>query len=142
MGTLEDVISSPSVRTTSPDATVLSAVEAMCRWHVRALVVGDPAEPLGIFCERDVLERVVLAGRAPATTLVGSVMTAPLFFLPLDCTPEDALTYLSHHRVHQVPIAREEALVAVVSSSDLERWALRNLEAQVQALTSYVMSGR
>jgi len=142
MGTLEDVISSPAVRTTSADATVLSAVEAMCRWHVRALVVGDPSEPVGIFCERDVLERVVLVGREPATTLVGSVMTAPLHFLSLDCSPEDALTYLSEHRVHQVPIAREEGLVGVVSSSDLKRWALRNLEAQVQALTSYVMSGR
>lgn len=157
MGTLEDVIASPDygyqrgqgaprvclpVRTTAPNATVLDAVEVMCRYHVRAVIVGEPSDPLGIVCERDILERVVLPQRDPATTLVVEIMTTPIFQLPLGCTPQDALDYLQLHHVHQVPVAGEEGLVGVVSSSDLRAWALRNLESEVDALISYVVFGR
>jgi CBS domain-containing protein len=142
MGTLEDVVSCDGVRTTKAGATVLEAVKVMCDWHVRAVVVGEPADPVGILCERDILERVVLRHLDPATTPVEAVMTRPLFQLPIDCSPSDALQYLREHRVHQVPVAGDEGLVGVVSSSDLRQWALRNLESEVDALTSYVMLGR
>jgi hypothetical protein len=78
----------------------------------------------------------------PATTPVEVAMTTPLCHLPIDCSPDDAVAYLHRHRIHQVPIARDDALVGVVSSSDLRQWALRNLESQVEALTSYVTCGR
>jgi len=49
MGTLADVLEplGRPIRTTRPDATVLEAVEEMCRWHVRDLVIGDATDPVG-----------------------------------------------------------------------------------------------
>jgi CBS domain-containing protein len=137
MHTLETLISSP-IRTTSPDATVLEAVSAMCRWHVRSLVVGEPGKPEGIVCERDILERVVLERRDPATTSVREIMTAPLVWVHADLSPEDALDAMDVHHLHQVPIQGDEALIGVVSRPDLTRRVLRDREHEVAALMSYV----
>jgi len=129
------------MRTVSPDDTILEAVEELCRWHVRAVIVGSPSNPLGILCERDVLERVVRPRRDPEGTTVSAVMTTPLVSLPASATPEEALLYMREVGVHQIPVAGDEAIIGVVSATDLRRWALRMREGEVRALTSYVMGG-
>lgn len=140
MGTLLDVIEMGQLmRMTSPDDPVLEAVNEMCRWHVRAVIVGSTADPLGILCERDVLERVVRPQLDPAKTRVGDVMTSPLVCLPASATPEEALAYMREHKLHQVPILGDEALVGIVSATDLRRWALMARELELDAFTSYVM---
>ena len=139
MSTLEDVVkaNSRSVCATGPEATVLSAVQQMCRFHVRALLVGDLADPIGIISERDILERVVLANLDPKATCVGTVMTTPLVLLPASSSPSEALEFMRHHRLHQIPILSEEAVTGVVSSTDLLRWAEGSLKYEVRRLTEY-----
>jgi CBS domain-containing protein len=142
MGILEDVMETGQpLRIVAPEATVLAAVNEMCRWHVRAVIVGSAADPVGILCESDVLQRVVRPGLDPATTPVASVMTAPVVCLPARATPEEALTYMRERRLHQAPVTSDEALIGVVSASDLRRWTLARREIEVAALTCYVMTG-
>jgi CBS domain-containing protein len=73
-----------TIRTLGPDVpvSVLAAVSvrdavAQMMAHRRAavLIVDDEGRLAGIFTERDVLTRVVAAGRDPATVSVGEVMT-------------------------------------------------------------------
>lgn len=139
MSTLADIVEETGreVRATPADAMLIDAVAEMCRWHVRALLVGDLLDPIGMLSERDVLERAILGGRNPATTPVEAVMTAPLISLPLDCSPTEALDFMRAHRVHQVPILSDEAVVGIVSATDLMRWAARDQEFQIRALTEY-----
>jgi CBS domain-containing protein len=143
MGKLEDLLeTNQPLRVVSADDSVLAAVNAMCRWHTRAVIVGSAADPVGILCERDVLDRVVRPQRDPATTRVASVMSAPLVCLPASASAEEALAYLDEHHLHQVPVTGEEALIGVVSASDLRRWALARRELDLDMLTSYVVMGR
>lgn len=140
MSTLEDIVqrSQQHVRYADPSSSVFEAVDAMREHHVRALLVGTAADPVGIFCECDVLERVVLGRRDPDRTRVGEVMTAPLVFLPADASASEALDYLRQNRVHQVPILGEESVVGIVSSSDLMRWALDERDRELYSMRSYV----
>jgi CBS domain-containing protein len=143
MSMLEDVIETGQpLRTVSPADSVLDAVNEMCRWHVRAVIVGSAVDPVGILCEHDVLERVVRPQRDAATTPVASVMSQPLVCLPASASPEDALGYMREHHLHQVPVAGEEALLGVVSATDLRRWAIERQRFDLDALMSYVMIGR
>lgn len=139
METLKEIveITGRGVFTTTARATVMEAVELMCRQHVRALLVGDVGNPEGIISERDVLERIVLQNRDPYATRVELVMTAPLVSLPADSTASEALAFMRTHKVHQVPVVAEEAIVGVVSSTDLMRWATRAQEREIVALTEY-----
>lgn len=136
---IEDVIESGRcVRTVSGRATVKQAAAEMCRWHVRALIVGEATDPIGILCERDVLERVVARGLDPEATTVEQVMTAPIACLPASSTADEALEYMHAHRLHQVPIVGDEAIIGMVSATDLRRWALESRESEIRALRHYV----
>lgn len=139
METLKEIVETTGrgVFTTTARATVMEAVELMCREHVRALVVGDVGNPEGIISERDILERIVLQNLDPLTTLVELVMSAPLVSLPADASASEALVFMRVHKVHQVPIVTEEAIVGVVSCTDLMRWATRTQEREIVALTEY-----
>lgn len=137
MTTLENIASYQRVRAIPADAMVIDAVRDMCRYHVRALLVGDLTDPIGIVSERDVLERAVLAGHAPATTPVAHVMTAPLVCLPVDCGPAEALEFMRVRHLHQVPVISEEVVVGIVSSTDLLKWARRDTAVELQSLTDY-----
>src|SRR5690348_13809796 len=63
------------VHSVPPDTPVVSAVDRMCREHIGALLVCNVRIPLGIFSERDLMTRVILARRDPARTPVDQVMT-------------------------------------------------------------------
>jgi CBS domain-containing protein len=139
MNTLKEIVETTGrgVFATSPLAMIVEAVEVMCREHVRALLVGDVGNPLGIVSERDILERVILPNRDPLTTPVELAMTSPLVSLPADATASEALAFMRTHRLHQVPIVSDEAVVGVVSSTDLMRWATREQEYEILALKEY-----
>jgi CBS domain-containing protein len=71
-----------------------------------ALVVTDGCV-LGIFTERDLLERVVSAGRDPAGTRVEEVMTARPEALPASATMAQALRFLAQGHYRHVPLVDE-----------------------------------
>lgn len=118
-------------------AMVIEAVELMCAAHVRILLVGDVANPHGLISERDILERVILRKLDPQTTCVELAMSAPLVSLPASATASDALTFMRTHKLHQVAVASDEAIVGVVSSTDLMRWATREQADKIRTLTDY-----
>ena len=66
------------VHSVSGDATVRAAVRAMNEAGIGALLVLKQDDVAGMFTERDVLRRVVDAGRDPNTTRVREVMTHDL----------------------------------------------------------------
>jgi hypothetical protein len=41
--------------------------------------------------------------------------------------------------VHQVPIEGDESLIGVVSSTELQRWALAARQLEIEAFVAYVM---
>jgi CBS domain-containing protein len=139
MATLKDIlcINGRPVCATDPQATVSQAIEHMCKNHVRALLVGELDDPIGILSERDVLERVLRTHLNPDDTPVESVMTTPLVSLPEDSAPAEALAFMCEHRLHQVPIVSEEAVIGVISSTDLLRWATHAQESEIRALQDY-----
>src|SRR3972149_3033702 len=73
-----------SVASIDQDASVLDAARMLNERHVGALVATRGDRVVGIFTERDVLNRVVAAQRDPATTPVREVMTSPVAC----CTPD------------------------------------------------------
>ena len=140
MSTLADVVemNGRRVLSTQADVRIIDAVEQMCDQHVRALLVGEVTDPKGIVCERDILERVILSRKDPEMMTVADAMTSPLVLLSVSCTPEDALSFMLEHRLHQIPIFSDEVVIGIVSSSDLLRWATRAQLNQIRDLNDYV----
>jgi CBS domain-containing protein len=122
----------------TPDDTVMDAVDAMCRAHVGALLVVDCDELVGIFSERDLMTRVLLARRDPSQTRVGDVMTREVRCVPADVAPREAMGIVTDLRVRHLPVVEGRRIVGVVSIGDLVRWCVRDSERQIEQLHEYV----
>jgi CBS domain-containing protein len=143
METLQDILDHKGgkIHTIAPEATVLDAVDEMCREHIGALLVMRGDALLGIFSERDLMTRVVLAPLDPACTYVGEVMTSDLFCIGVDTSPTEAMDLMTNHRVRHLPVLVGRRVVGIVSIGDLVRWTIADREQTVQQLNEYV-SGR
>jgi CBS domain-containing protein len=121
-----------------PDTAVYDAVALMNRQQIGSVLVLDGARLLGIFTERDVLTRVVGAGRDPLTTKVADVMTRKLVVIERTTTVGQALGLMSQRRCRHLPVVDGDRVVGLVSMGDLTRWIIRDQERAIVDLTDYI----
>lgn len=132
MATVKDILAKKGdfVERIGKDSTVLEAAQRMNDRRIGALVVTDGDTVVGIFSERDILRRVVVAQRDPATLRVSEVMTTPVAVCHLDTSLEECRSAMTARRVRHMPVVEEGRLVGIVTSGDIMA-----AEAQVQQQT-------
>ena len=117
--------------TLTPTATVLDAARVMANRHVGAVAVVAADTLVGLFTERDLLNRVVALGKDPQSISLGEVMTPRPETIRDDQPVVTGLDIMfSNHFRHLPVLNREGALVAVLSCRDVptayqvmrERW--------------------
>jgi len=122
----------------SPDASVTDAVRMMNDRGVGALLVVADDRPVGMFTERDVLRRVVDAGREPSSTKVADVMTRELVTVRPGTTVQEAMGIVTEKRCRHLPVMDGETLCGMVSIGDLIRWTTRKQAIHIQDLVNYI----
>ncbi len=128
-----------AVHTIGSDASVKTAVEKMSALHIGAILVVDGDSPQGIFSERDLMVRVILANRPPETTTVAEVMTRDLICVEPGTETEEAMAVMSERRCRHLPVVdRDGTLQGLVSIGDLVRWQSRDHKFQIRMLTDYI----
>jgi CBS domain-containing protein len=127
-----------TVHYVGPNATVRDAVAKMCQKHVGALLVEENEQPIGIVSERDIMVRLVLEHRDPATTRVSVIMTKDVFCIGPDEEPERVMALMTQRRVRHLPVVEGRRVVGLVSIGDLVRWVSRNQDFEIRALRDYV----
>ena len=126
------------VHSIAPTATVLGAVEQMSAARVGALLVCDQKTCRGIFSERDLMQRVILEHRDPATTRVEEVMTPEVVVVEPSTTIEEAMAIMTERRCRHLPVMRDGQVAGMVSIGDLVRWNSRNQQFHIHMLTNYI----
>jgi CBS domain-containing protein len=115
-------------------ASVAEAVALMSQREVGAvLIVTEDGLVGGIFTERDLLMRVVAAGRDPKTTPISLVMTRDIQFVSPGTSVEAALSlmYVQHHR-HMLVIDGPK-VYGIVSMRDLVYRLVRHGQGRFEA---------
>ena len=130
---------SSSVYCIAVDSTVDAAVSEMNRQRVGSIIVKDSDRVVGIFTERDVLTRVVAAGRDPKVTSVREVMTSDFLSITKDTSVEDAMQTMTNKRVRHLPVFDGEQLLGLISIGDVTRWLLKVNEMEAENLRRYVL---
>jgi signal-transduction protein with cAMP-binding, CBS, and nucleotidyltransferase domain len=140
METLDDVleVKGDVVYRVEPTTTVGHAVAMMCGAKVGALLVLRDDVLAGIFSERDLIRRVVMAGRNVQTVEVGDVMTADVVCADVGLGVEEAMQLMTRARVRHLPVMRDGRLTGVVSMGDLVAWTTRERQAAYEQLSEYV----
>jgi CBS domain-containing protein len=129
-----------AVITVEPTATVLQAAERMNEHHIGSLVVThDDERMVGIFTERDILRRVVAAGRDPATTPVGDVMTAAVACATPHTTLDEMKGVMREQHIRHLPVVDEaHHVLGMISIGDLNRTENGVQERTIKYLEQYM----
>ena len=127
------------VTTISPEATVMEAAALMSQKRIGALCVVKDDAVVGVFTERDVLNRVVAARLDPATVKVADVMTSDV----MTCGPEgkiaDCAAVMSHKRIRHLPVVDDDGkLVGLISTGDLMAMQVSQKQAHIEDLYDYL----
>lgn len=120
------------------DATVAEAARRMAERNVGAVPVVDRGRVAGVFSERDLLTRVVAAGRDPAGTRVAEVMTTNLVVASPDDSYEECLRRMQRAGIRHLLVLAEGRLVGIVSLRDLLRVELDERDEAITLLNAYV----
>lgn len=117
--------------------TAEQAIRTMLDRHVGAVAVIDEEQRVaGIFTERDVLRRLSLSQRDPATTPVREVMTTPVEMATRATTPSEAVATMLERHYRHLPIVDDEGRL-------LGMLSIRNvLEAKIDTLTRQLDEAR
>jgi CBS domain-containing protein len=120
-------------------ATVEAAVRTMVRERVGAVIVLRGQEMTGIFSERDVLDKIVLARRDPAATPVAEVMTPDVVSVDAPGDDAEAASTMAARHIRHLPILDEEKkVVGVVSLRHVMEERIADLEHEVNVLEAYL----
>lgn len=119
--------------------TVYDAVKTMVKEKVGAVVVMKGKKMTGIFTERDVLGKVVLAGRDAKKTPVSAVMTAHVLVLAAPGDDALASTTMAENHIRHLPIVDDDKnVVGIVSLRHVMQERIALLEHEVNVLEAYL----
>jgi CBS domain-containing protein len=138
MHTLEQVLRTRNLVAGHPDNPVIDALHRMVAAQVGALVVLDGERLAGVFSERDLMKRVVVAGRDPAQTRVGQVMTRNVATARLDETREACLQRMQQVGCRHLPVLAGGRVIAMLSMRDLLRDEIEEHVEEIRHLRAYV----
>jgi CBS domain-containing protein len=131
---------SASIFCVTEETSIEQAVSEMNRQRIGSVVVKKGRTVCGIFTERDVLTRVVSAGREPKATQVSEVMTESFQFISPDTSVEDAMQMMTNKRVRHLPVLADGQLRGMISIGDVTRWLLKVNEMEAENLRRYVFA--
>jgi len=119
------------VDTATRDETACTAAQRMESRSVGSLVVLDATErPIGILTDRDVALRVVAAGRDPAATTVGEIMTTVPKTVPETASVGEALFKMRAVAVRRLPVVDDDGvLIGMLCLDDLLKLHAREFKS-------------
>jgi len=132
-------ICDPEFATVKPESSVAEAIQRMNDLHVGAVTVVDSEKRVaGIFTERDVLKKVALSGRAPATIKIDEVMTTPVEMATRETTLGEALEVMVEQHFRHLPVADDNGrLLGMLSIRHVLQAHCDDLSHELDALESY-----
>lgn len=118
--------------------SVREAARYMTERRVGAVSVLEGTRLVGILSERDIMGRVVAAGRDLDQTSVGDVMSRDLVVAQVGDSHEDGLRKMKQAGCRHLPVVEQDRLVGMVSQRDLLQIDLTEKDEEIRWLNAYV----
>jgi CBS domain-containing protein len=115
---LKTVVSHRPLVIADPGTSVLVAVKSMREKGVGSVLVTEAGHLVGIFTERDLMNRVIADELVPSDTLLSQVMTEKVIGLEADKPLSHALHLMHQHGFRHVPVLEQGQPIGIVSARD------------------------
>ncbi|MEG3089070.1 CBS domain-containing protein [Sphingomonas sp. PB4P5] len=123
---------------TTADVSVRDAVALLAEKRIGAVPVMDGADVVGVFSERDVIHALAAQGAAALNATVGEIMTSPAITVSPSEAAIGALSLMTRRRIRHLPVLDQGQVVGIVSIGDLVKYRIDRIEADAEAMRSYI----
>jgi CBS domain-containing protein len=136
---IKDVIRDREPYSLEASTSVQDAAEFMAARRIGAVcVLDDQGRLLGVFSERDLLNRVVVPKRDPMTLDIGTVTSKTRAVINCDETPHQALERMEQIGSRHLPVVDGDRWVGMLSMRDLLRVELSEQGDAIKLLHEYI----
>ena len=136
---IRDVIRDREPYSMKATASVMEAAEFMAHRRIGAVcVMDDEGRLIGVFSERDLLNRVVVKKLDPVTLKIGEVTSKTRAVIRCDETPQQALERMEEIGSRHLPVLDGEKWVGMLSMRDLLRVELSEQGDEIKLLHEYI----
>lgn len=123
--------------------SAISCARRLKAEHVGALVVSDDGRSLdGMISERDIAYGLATFGGELHNITVRDLMTRAV----VTCTPRDtilnAMSVMTRRRVRHLPVMDGDKLVGLVSTGDVLKYRLQEMQLETNVLRDAVVAAR
>jgi CBS domain-containing protein len=102
--------------------SILVAAQKMTALGVGALpICGDDDRLKGMLTDRDIVVKVLGAGRDPAATRAGDLAQGEVVTIGADDDADEIFHTMADHKVRRLPVIDGHTLVGVVAQADVAR---------------------
>lgn len=103
----------------SSDSITNAAKKMLEANATEAIVCNDANNPIGIVTERDVLYRVVAAGKDPTSTKVLEIMSAPIVYVDENAPIAEPLLKMHDLRIRRIGVKREGQIIGLITQNSI-----------------------
>jgi CBS domain-containing protein len=112
----------------------------MTKNKIGLVPILDGDKLVGVFSERDLMQRVVSAGKDPDKTVVEEVMTVNLVVSDENETYLECLSKMKAANIRHILVVSGDKLIGVVSMRDLLQADLNLKDETIEVLYNYINS--
>jgi CBS domain-containing protein len=138
MRSIKAIVGDRETVVVDPLLSVEEAARVMAANNIGAVPVVDGERLVGIFTERDILTRIVAAGKNPSATAVKDVMSTELVVAEIGESYETCLNRMQQARVRHLIALDKGRLAGIVSLRDILAADIDEKEEAITLLNAYV----
>jgi len=106
--------------TVSGTETVENAMHLMTDNNISSVVVeGDSRGIWGILTRRDIVAKIVRAGKNPATTKVDEIASRPVVSVPAETSIREAAALIADASYSRLTVAQGDRIIGIVTETDI-----------------------
>jgi CBS domain-containing protein len=140
MPCIYDLVKEQETYRADVNQTVLELAQAMVERNIGAVPVLRNGEMVGIFSERDLMKRVVVASLDPGAIRVEQVMTTDPLTVSPDESIETCMMLMRRYGFRHLPICDGKFLKGIVSLRDIMLHDLDEKDHEVRMMRAYIQA--
>jgi CBS domain-containing protein len=143
MATVQHLVDSKTDSThyaVKANETVWKALRVMAAANIGSVLVMENGKIIGIFTERDYVQRGELEGRIAKETIVKEVMTEEMYTVTTETSTDECMALMMKYHIRHLPVVDNGILVGIVSMRDVVAEALEERESKIKGLENFIHS--
>ena len=129
-----------AVETVAADTTLFDVVRRLGEKRIGALPVVEDGRIAGIMSERDVIYCLRSHGPEVLDWPVSRVMSSPAITTDSSTDVLAALALMTQRRIRHLPVVEGGQIRGIVSIGDLVKHRMERIEAEAEAMRTYIQS--